>query len=50
MLSGNRRHPWDCQHTEMGSKLCAQSDASVRLERKQMSGGIQGSLVKYKRA
>ena len=29
-LSGNRRHPQHCQHTEIGTKLYAQSDASGR--------------------
>ena len=27
-LSGNRRHVWGCQHTEMGTRPCAQSDTS----------------------
>ena len=30
-LSGNQRCPLDCQHTEKGMMLCAQSDASGRL-------------------
>ena len=53
-LSGNRHH------TEMGSKLSAQSDASVRLESGKLheadvwwntkeSSKIQESLVAYKR-
>ena len=29
-LSGNRRHPQHCQHTEIGTRLYAQSDASGR--------------------